>query len=217
MACGAPVVCSSHESMDEACGDAAVRADPESPPAIAAAVEVALDRRDELVARGLAHAARFTWSHTAGSSSTPIARRPDARRRGRLAARPDPRRHGALHGGARGDELARLGQGGSGRIAALDRDAWWIRDAPAVGQACAARRPPLPDVPRADPAAADAAGRYRSRPRRPAPPRGLQPMDAALQPRVRTSGGAGGEPSRRRLGVHEAGARRAAGHAPGER
>ena len=31
MACGAPVVCSSHESMDEACGDAAVRADPESP------------------------------------------------------------------------------------------------------------------------------------------------------------------------------------------
>ena len=64
MACGVPVVCSSHESMDEACGDAAVRADPESPAAIAAAIEVALDRRDELVARGLAHAALFSWAKT---------------------------------------------------------------------------------------------------------------------------------------------------------
>jgi glycosyltransferase involved in cell wall biosynthesis len=64
MACGAPVVCSSHESMDEACGDAAVRADPEDPAAIAAAIGIALARRDELVARGLTHAARFSWSHT---------------------------------------------------------------------------------------------------------------------------------------------------------
>jgi glycosyltransferase involved in cell wall biosynthesis len=64
MACGAPVVCSSHESMDEACGDAAVRADPEDPTAIAAAIQAALDRREELAARGRAHAARFTWSHT---------------------------------------------------------------------------------------------------------------------------------------------------------
>ena len=64
MACGAPVVCSSHESMDEACGNAAVRADPEDPAAIATAIEIALDRRAELVPRGLAHAARFSWSHT---------------------------------------------------------------------------------------------------------------------------------------------------------
>jgi glycosyltransferase involved in cell wall biosynthesis len=64
MACGTPVVCSSHESMDEACGDAAVRADPEDPAAIAAAIGAALGGRDELVRRGLAHAARFTWSHT---------------------------------------------------------------------------------------------------------------------------------------------------------
>jgi alpha-1,3-rhamnosyl/mannosyltransferase len=64
MACGTPVVCSSHESMDEACGDAAVRADPENPAAIAAAIEVALDRRDEPVTRGFAHAARFSWSRT---------------------------------------------------------------------------------------------------------------------------------------------------------
>jgi glycosyltransferase involved in cell wall biosynthesis len=64
MACDAPVVCSSHQSMDEACGDAAVRADPESPAAIAAAIQAALDRREELAARGRAHAARFTWGHT---------------------------------------------------------------------------------------------------------------------------------------------------------
>ena len=61
MACGAPVVASSHESMDEAAGDAAVRADPEDPEALAAALEEALARREELVPAGLAHARRFTW------------------------------------------------------------------------------------------------------------------------------------------------------------
>jgi alpha-1,3-rhamnosyl/mannosyltransferase len=64
MACGVPVVCSSHGSMDEACGDAAVRADPEDPAAMAAAIESALSRRDELVSCGLAHAARFSWAET---------------------------------------------------------------------------------------------------------------------------------------------------------
>ena len=56
MACGAPVVASAHASMDEASGDAAVRADPDDPAAIAAAIEEALARRDELVPAGLAHA-----------------------------------------------------------------------------------------------------------------------------------------------------------------
>ena len=42
MASGAPVVASAHPSMDEACGDAAVRADPESAEAIAAAIRDAL-------------------------------------------------------------------------------------------------------------------------------------------------------------------------------
>ena len=48
MACGAPVVASSHASMDEASGGAAVRCGPESPEAMAAAIREALARRDEL-------------------------------------------------------------------------------------------------------------------------------------------------------------------------
>ncbi|HZQ16234.1 MAG TPA: glycosyltransferase family 1 protein [Gaiellaceae bacterium] len=64
MASGAPVVASAHPSLDEACGEAAVRADPESPEAIAAAIREALARRDELSALGLAHAQRFSWRRT---------------------------------------------------------------------------------------------------------------------------------------------------------
>jgi glycosyltransferase involved in cell wall biosynthesis len=61
MACGTPVVASAHPSLDEASGDAAVRADPEIAEGIAAAIHEAIGRRDELVAKGLAHAARFSW------------------------------------------------------------------------------------------------------------------------------------------------------------
>ena len=64
MASGAPCVVSSHPSLDEACGDAAVRVDPESPEAIASGIREALERRDELVPLGLAHARRFTWLET---------------------------------------------------------------------------------------------------------------------------------------------------------
>jgi glycosyltransferase involved in cell wall biosynthesis len=64
MACGVPSVVSEHPSLDEACGDAAVRVDPENAAAIAAAVREAIARRDELVSRGLAHAGRFTWLET---------------------------------------------------------------------------------------------------------------------------------------------------------
>ena len=64
MASGVPCVVSSHPSLDEASGDAAVRVDPESPEAIAGGIEEALARRGELVRRGLAHAARFTWRET---------------------------------------------------------------------------------------------------------------------------------------------------------
>ena len=64
MASGVPSVASAHESLDEASGDAAVRADPEDPDAIAAAIERALRERDALVVRGLAHARRFRWRET---------------------------------------------------------------------------------------------------------------------------------------------------------
>jgi glycosyltransferase involved in cell wall biosynthesis len=62
MACGAPCVVSAHPSLDEACGDAAVRVDPDDAEAIADGVRRAVAERDELVRRGLVHAARFTWT-----------------------------------------------------------------------------------------------------------------------------------------------------------
>ncbi len=64
MACGTPVVASSHPSLDEACGAAAVRVDPLDPAAIGTGIEEAIERRDELVPLGLEHAARFDWRTT---------------------------------------------------------------------------------------------------------------------------------------------------------
>lgn len=64
MASGTPCVVSNHPSLDEACGGAAVRVDPESPQAIADGVRDALARTEELIPLGLAHARRFTWRET---------------------------------------------------------------------------------------------------------------------------------------------------------
>jgi glycosyltransferase involved in cell wall biosynthesis len=61
MACGVPVVVSAHESLDEASGNAALRADPDDPAAFAAAIARALDERDHLVAAGLEHVKSFSW------------------------------------------------------------------------------------------------------------------------------------------------------------
>jgi glycosyltransferase involved in cell wall biosynthesis len=61
MASGVPVVASAHASMDEAAGNAALRADPDDAHAWAAALVEADERRDELVPLGLAHARAFTW------------------------------------------------------------------------------------------------------------------------------------------------------------
>ena len=64
MASSVPVVASAHPSLDEAAGDAAVRAEPDRAEAFGAAIEEALRRRDELVTRGLSHAAGFRWAST---------------------------------------------------------------------------------------------------------------------------------------------------------
>ncbi|MGH3133722.1 MAG: glycosyltransferase family 4 protein [Gaiellaceae bacterium] len=61
MACGCPVVVSAHPSLDEASGGAAVRADPDDPAAIAAAIERAISDRASVAAAGLEHASGFTW------------------------------------------------------------------------------------------------------------------------------------------------------------
>ena len=103
MACGVPVVASAHESMDEACGDAAVRADPDDPAAIAAAIREAHARRDELVPRGLEHAQRFTWRASGEVFLAGYEEAAADEGRGRhLAARPDARRHGAARQRAAG-------------------------------------------------------------------------------------------------------------------
>jgi glycosyltransferase involved in cell wall biosynthesis len=60
MACGTPVVASAHPSLDEASGEAAVRAEPGGRVALASAIERALAEADTLVARGTEHARRFT-------------------------------------------------------------------------------------------------------------------------------------------------------------
>jgi glycosyltransferase involved in cell wall biosynthesis len=59
MACGCPAAVSNATSLPEVCGDAAEYFDPLSPEDMAAATLRALDGHH--VARGLAHAAGFTW------------------------------------------------------------------------------------------------------------------------------------------------------------
>jgi glycosyltransferase involved in cell wall biosynthesis len=65
MACGCPVAASNAGSLPEVVGDAAVLFDPHDPEAIAAGIEEALGRSDELRPLGLERAAGFTWDATA--------------------------------------------------------------------------------------------------------------------------------------------------------
>ena len=58
LASGVPAVVSKHPSLDEASGDAALRASPDDPEAFAAALEDALDAPR---GTGVEHASRFTW------------------------------------------------------------------------------------------------------------------------------------------------------------
>lgn len=62
MASGCPVAASTAGALPEICGDAAVLFDPEDPTAIAEGVRSALERSDELAARGLVQASRFPWT-----------------------------------------------------------------------------------------------------------------------------------------------------------
>ena len=61
LASGVPTIASAHPSLDEASGNAAYRADPNDPGALAEVVERALGAGKERRAAGLEHAARFTW------------------------------------------------------------------------------------------------------------------------------------------------------------
>jgi glycosyltransferase involved in cell wall biosynthesis len=67
MACGTPVAASDASSLPEVAGDAAILVDPKDPFALADALTQVLsdaDLRAQLVSRGLARAAEFTWQRT---------------------------------------------------------------------------------------------------------------------------------------------------------
>jgi glycosyltransferase involved in cell wall biosynthesis len=65
MACGAPVVTSRGGATEEVADGAAVLVDPLDPAAIAAGIEEALSRRDELRALGGERVGAFSWDETA--------------------------------------------------------------------------------------------------------------------------------------------------------
>ncbi len=65
MLCGAPVVTSAGSAMEEVAGGAAELVDPRDVASIAAGIERALSRRDELRAAGFERARAFGWERTA--------------------------------------------------------------------------------------------------------------------------------------------------------
>lgn len=69
MACGAPVVTSAGGATEEVAGGAAVLVDPLDPQAIAAGIEQAVARREELRRRGLERAAEFSWDAAAAATA----------------------------------------------------------------------------------------------------------------------------------------------------
>jgi len=66
MACGCPVVVSTAGSLPEIAGPAALLVEPRDERALADAIRtLILDPPSDLIERGLAHAARFSWDRTA--------------------------------------------------------------------------------------------------------------------------------------------------------
>jgi glycosyltransferase involved in cell wall biosynthesis len=68
LACGAPVVAADLPPIRELANGAAITVDPADPEAIAAGLEQAVTRRDELSARGVEAAARYDWGRTAAET-----------------------------------------------------------------------------------------------------------------------------------------------------
>jgi glycosyltransferase involved in cell wall biosynthesis len=69
MACGTPVVTSAAGATEETAGQAAVLVDARDPSSIAAGIEEAESRRDELVRLGLERAKVFSWDRVAEATS----------------------------------------------------------------------------------------------------------------------------------------------------
>ena len=69
MACGTPVVTSAGGATEEVAAGAAVLVDPLDPASIAAGIEQAAGRRDELRREGLERARRFTWRDAARATA----------------------------------------------------------------------------------------------------------------------------------------------------
>ena len=69
MLCGTPVVTSAASAMEEVAAGAAELVDPLEPASIAAGIERAVARRDELRASGLERARRFSWDATAAAAT----------------------------------------------------------------------------------------------------------------------------------------------------
>ena len=69
MACGTPVVTSAGGGTAEAADGAAILVDPLDAASIAAGIEEAVARRDELVRRGLERARRYSWEAAAAATA----------------------------------------------------------------------------------------------------------------------------------------------------
>jgi glycosyltransferase involved in cell wall biosynthesis len=69
MACGTPVVTSAGGATEEVAAGAAVLVDPLDPQSIAAGIEQASGRREELRREGLERAKRFTWADAARATA----------------------------------------------------------------------------------------------------------------------------------------------------